>query len=173
MATLTALKFSTVDGADVMLNRLEALQKQQLINVQDAAIVNWPVGKKKPKTHQLHSLAGFGALNGAFWGMLFGLIFFVPFLGLAIGAGMGALFGAMADVGIDDKFIKEVQSKVTPGTSALFLMTSGAVMDRVVENVKDLEFEVISTNLSGEDEEKLRAMFGEEYTPAAEEAPAT
>ena len=173
MATLTALKFSTVDGADIMLNRLEALQKQQLINVQDAAIVNWPVGKKKPKTKQLHSLAGFGALNGAFWGMLFGLIFFFPFLGLAIGAGMGALFGAMADVGIDDNFIKEVQSKVTPGTSALFLMTSGAVMDRVVENVKDLQFEVISTNLSGEDEEKLRTMFGEEYAPAAEEAPAT
>src|SRR4051794_13641273 len=172
MATLTALKFSTVDGADVMLNRLEALQKQQLINVQDAAIVNWPVGKKKPKTKQLHSLAGFGALNGAFWGMLFGLIFFVPFLGLAIGAGMGALFGAMADVGIDDKFIKEVQSKVTPGTSALFLMTSGAVMDRVVENVKDLEFEVISTNLSAEDEEKLRAMFGDEDVPAAAEEPA-
>src|SRR5689334_15108359 len=113
MTTLTALQFATSDGAEQMLHRLEQLQKQQLITIQDAAIVTWPMGKKKPKTRQLNNLAGFGALNGAFWGMLFGLIFFIPFLGLAIGAGMGALFGAMADVGIDDKFIKEVQNKVT------------------------------------------------------------
>ena len=167
MTTLTALQFATSDGAEQMLGRLEQLQKQQLITIQDAAIVTWPTGKKKPKTKQLNSLTGFGALNGAFWGMLFGLIFFVPFLGLAIGAGMGALFGAMADVGIDDKFIKEVQNKVTEGTSALFLMTSGAVMDRLVENVKDLHFEIISTNLSHEDEQKLRETFSEEEVAAS------
>jgi uncharacterized membrane protein len=162
MATLTALQFSTPDGAQQMLNRLEQLQKQQLIIIQDAAIVTWPTGKKKPKTRQLHHLAGLAALNGAFWGMLFGLIFFVPFLGMAIGAGMGALFGAMADVGIDDKFIKQVQSKVTEGTSALFLLTSGAVQDRIADSVKDMQFEIISTNLSREDEDKLRAVFAEE-----------
>ena len=81
------------------------LQKQQLIRVEDAAIVSWPPGKKKPQTRQLHNMAGRGALGGAFWGLLFGLLFFVPFLGMAIGAGMGALMGSMADVGIDDKFI--------------------------------------------------------------------
>ena len=89
MATLTALKFPTADGADKMLGTIQSLQKQQLITIHDAAIVTWPAGKKKPKTRQLNNLAGFGALNGAFWGMLFGLIFFVPFLGMAIGAGMG------------------------------------------------------------------------------------
>jgi uncharacterized membrane protein len=142
-----------------MLGVLEGLQKQQLITVQDAAIVTWPTGKKKPKTRQLHSLAGFGALEGAFWGMLFGLLFFVPILGLAVGAGMGALFGSLADVGIDDKFIKEVQSKVTEGTSALFLMSSGAVVDRIAPAVQGMKFEIITTNLSQEEEEKLRATF--------------
>src|SRR3954464_13147693 len=110
MARLTVLKFPTVNGADTMLGTIQSLQKQQLITIHDAAIVTWPAGKKKPKTRQLNSLAGAGALTGAFWGMLFGLLFFVPFLGLAIGAGMGALFGGLADIGIDDDFIKQVRS---------------------------------------------------------------
>jgi uncharacterized membrane protein len=159
MATLTVLKFPTASGAEDMLGVLEGLQKQQLITIQDAAIVTWPAGKKKPKTRQLHNLAGFGALEGAFWGMLFGLLFFVPILGLAVGAGMGALAGSFADVGIDDKFIKEVRSKVTEGTSALFLMSSGAVADRIGPSVQGMQAEIISTNLSKEEEDKLRAAF--------------
>ena len=162
MATLTVLKFPTADGADRMLGTLEELQKQLLITVQDAAIVTWEQGKKKPKTQQLHSLAGMGAMQGAFWGMLFGLLFFIPFLGLAVGAGMGALMGSMADVGIDDKFIKEVQSKVTEGTSALFLMSSGGVADRIKEAVQGKQFEIIATNLTKEEEDKLRATFSTE-----------
>src|SRR5262245_8256260 len=161
MATLTVLKFPTATGAEEMLGVLEGLQKQQLITIQDAAIVTWPTGKKKPKTRQLNNLAGFGALQGAFWGMLFGLLFFVPILGLAVGAGMGAVFGSMADVGIDDKFIKEVQSKITEGTSALFLMSSGAVADRIKEAVQGKQFEIIATNLSKEEEDKLRAAFSD------------
>jgi uncharacterized membrane protein len=145
-----------------MLGTIQSLQKQQLISIHDAAIVTWPAGKKKPKTRQLQNMAGAGALSGAFWGMLFGLLFFIPFLGLAIGAGMGALFGALADIGIDDDFIKQVRSQVTQGTSALFLMTSGAVTERVSEAVKGQEFEIIATNLSKEQEERLRAAFSEE-----------
>jgi uncharacterized membrane protein len=162
MATLTVLKFPTAGGADDMLGVLEGLQKQQLITIQDAAIVTWPTGKKKPKTRQLNSLAGIGAMQGAFWGMLFGLLFFIPILGLAVGAAMGALAGSFADIGIDDKFIKEVRSQVTEGTSALFLMSSGAVADRIKGAVQGKQFEIIATNLSKEEEEKLRAAFSEE-----------
>ena len=93
MATLSVLKFDDPNGADRVLLALEGLQEQQMINLEDAAVVSWPQGNKKPKTHQLHSMAGAGASWGAFWGFLFGLIFFVPFLGAAIGAGMGALTG--------------------------------------------------------------------------------
>ena len=161
MATLTVLKFPTADGADKMLGTIQSLQKQQLITIQDAAIVTWAAGKKKPKTRQLNNLAGVGAVQGAFWGMLFGLLFFIPFLGLAIGAGMGALTGMFADVGIDDNFIKQVRSQVTEGTSALFLMTSGAVQDKVAEAVKakGLAFEIIATNLPKDQEDKLREVF--------------
>jgi uncharacterized membrane protein len=174
MATLSVLKFDTPTGAEQMLSTLEALQKQQLIEIQDAAIVTWPEGKKKPQTKQLRNLAAAGALGGAFWGMLFGLLFFIPFLGLAIGLAVGALAGHFSDYGIDDNFIKATRDKVTPGTSALFLLTSGAVVDKLAAAVKGQKFEIIQTNLSAEQEKKLREAFAEDedVAPAAD-APAS
>ena len=162
MTTLTVLKFQTAGGAENALDLIKNLSKQNLINLHDAAIVTWPQGKKKPKTKQLTNMAGLGALDGAFWGMLFGLIFFVPLFGMAIGAAMGALTGSFTDVGIDDDFIKSIREKVTEGTSALFLMTSGAVMDKVTEAAKGMEFELIASNLSKEEEDKLQAAFAQE-----------
>jgi uncharacterized membrane protein len=160
MNTLTVLKFQTPDGAQQMLNKVYELQNQEMITVVDAATVTWPEGKKSPKTKQAVNLTGSGALDGAFWGMLFGLLFFVPFFGMAIGAAMGALSGHFADYGIDDNFIKKVREEVTPGTSALFLMTTNAVVDRVVDAVKGMDFELISTNMSKEQEDQLRTAFG-------------
>jgi uncharacterized membrane protein len=162
MATLVALKFDTPDGADKALALAADLQRQELLQVQDAASVSWPVGRKNPKTKQAHNLAGPLALGGAFWGLLFGLLFFVPFFGMAVGAAMGALAGAMSDYGISDDFIKSVRDKVTPGTSAAFLLTSNATEDKVLNAFKTLpKFEIISTNLSKEQEDKLRETFGE------------
>jgi uncharacterized membrane protein len=162
MATLTVWKFPSEEGADHAINKLEQLQKEGLIRVQDAAVVSWPQGKKKPRTRQLHNLAGAGALGGAFWGMLFGLLFFVPFFGMAIGAAAGALGGAFTDVGIDDSFIKRVRTQVTPGSSALFALTSDAVMDRVSDAFSGSEAELLETNLSKADEQRLREVFAEE-----------
>jgi uncharacterized membrane protein len=161
MATLTVLKFNDPKGAESALDKDKHLQKQELIKLHDAAIVTWPEGKKRPKTKQLINMAGLAGLQGAFWGMLFGLIFFVPFFGMAVGAAIGALSGKFADYGINDEFIKRTREKVTEGTSALFLMTSGAVKDKVVDEMKDMDFEIIATNLSKEEEEKLQAAFGE------------
>jgi len=146
-----------------VLLALQGLQEQQMITLEDAAVVSWPQGNKKPSTRQLYSTSGAGALGGAFWGFLFGLIFFVPFLGAAIGAGMGALTGSMADVGISDDFIKNVREKVTPGTSALFALTSGATApDRVIDELRQYDFELISTNLPEEQEKRLREAFAQE-----------
>lgn len=162
MATLTVLKFETADGAKKALDKVKELQKQQLITLQDAAIVSWKQGAKKPETKQLVNLAGASALNGAFWGMLFGLIFFVPFFGLAVGAAMGALSGKFADYGIDDEFIANTRSQVTEGTSALFLLTSGAVRDKVKDAVKGAKATIIASNLTKAEEKELQAAFGKE-----------
>jgi len=161
MATLTVWKFDSAGGAQNALTQLERMQKEELIQINDAAYVTWPEGKKKPKTEQLHSLTGAGALGGSFWGLLFGLIFFVPLLGMAVGAAMGALSGSMADVGIDDSFIREVRAQVTPGTSALFVMSSNAVVDKVIEEFKDSGATLVSTNLSHEQEAQLREAFAD------------
>src|SRR6478672_3981058 len=161
MGTLTVWKFDTAAGADGALDLLQRLQKEELLRVNDAATVYWQEGRKKPKTEQLHNMTGAGALGGSFWGLLFGLIFFVPLLGLAVGAAMGALAGSMSDVGIDDDFIKRVRENVTPGTSALFVMTSNVVADKVLDRLKETGATLISTNLSTEQEAKLREAFAE------------
>jgi uncharacterized membrane protein len=158
---MTVLKFPTADGADGALARLGELQKQQLIKLHDAAVVSWPQGKKSPKTRQLVDLTGLGAMSGMFWGMLLGLIFAVPLFGMAVGATLGALGGAFRDYGIDDDFIKKVRTQVTEGTSALFLLTSDAVLDRVADAFKNVKFEFIATNLSKDQEHKLREAFGQ------------
>jgi uncharacterized membrane protein len=163
MATLAVLKFDTADGAEQTLRIIESLGKQELVTLQDAAIVTWPEGKSKPKTRQLHSLGGLGALNGAFWGFLFGLIFFIPLLGMAIGAAMGALTGRFSDIGISDDFIKQIQSEVTQGTSALFLLIAQSTPDKFLEGLKQApKFEILSTNLTAEQEAQLKAAFSEE-----------
>ncbi len=161
MATLSVFKFSTPDGAETALNTLRRLQQQQLIQILDAAVVEWPQDRKGPRTRQAVDTAGAGALGGAFWGFLFGLIFFVPLLGMALGAATGALGGALTDVGINDDFIRQARDKVTPGTSALFLLAAGAVADRIVPELKNLNAEVVSTNLPSDKEARLRELFAE------------
>jgi uncharacterized membrane protein len=162
MATVSVLKFPTADGAESVLGQIRGLQKEHLIKLHDAAIVSWPAGKKSPKTRQLVDLVTVGAVGGMFWGMLFGLIFLTPLFGMAVGAAVGALGGAFRDYGIDDDFIKRVRGEVTEGTSALFLMTSEAVLDRVAEAMKGTKFEIMATNLSKEQEEKLREAFAQQ-----------
>jgi uncharacterized membrane protein len=162
MTALTVWKFNDATGARAALAQLENLQKQQLVEIQDAAIVEWPQGKKKPKTKQAMSLTGAGALSGAFWGMLFGLLFFVPIFGMAVGAAMGALAGHFTDYGIDDDFIKSVRSEVTEGTSALFLLTGKATVDKLETELKGKMGALIRSNLSEDQEAKLKESFGEE-----------
>src|SRR4051794_2196933 len=162
MATLTAWAFPGTGDAERAVQQLQQLQAQRLVTIQDAAIVSWEPGAKKPKTRQLNNLAGAGALGGAFWGMLFGLIFFIPLLGLAIGAGMGALMGSMGGVGIGDAFIKRMRDEITPGTSALFVLSSGAVVDKVREAFAGQDMTLVETNLSDEQEDKLRDVFFED-----------
>jgi uncharacterized membrane protein len=163
MSTLTVWKFNAADGAEKALAKLEGLQKQQIIQVLDAAVVSWPQGRKRPKTFQAMNTVGAGALGGAFWGMLFGLLFFVPLLGMIVGATAGALSGKFTDYGINDDFIKELQNKVTEGTSALFLLTGQVTVDRVEEAFAPEEKgELIQSNLTKEQEAKLREDFGAE-----------
>lgn len=161
MSELIVLAYKDEATAKQAEADLGSLQKQQLISVTDAALVTRKEdGKVKIK--QAHSLVGAGALGGAFWGMLIGLLFFMPWMGLVIGAISGAVAGKLSDVGIDDNFIKEVGETVQPGQAALFLMVDKMTEDKVLPELAKLQPTVLRTNLSAEDEAKLKAAMGAE-----------
>ena len=163
MATLTVWRYDTVDCARTAADRLKELALKDGLVVRDAAIVVWEPGQGKPRTHQLNpTTTATGALGGGFWGLLFGLIFFLPLLGAAIGAATGALAGSLTDVGIDDTFINRVRDTVTPGTSALFVLTADAALERIHDAFAGgPPAELIFTHLTAEQEVALREVFAD------------
>ena len=166
MSNLFVVAFDDQHGAERLLNALAEFQRQNLIKVDDAAILTRRADGK-PKIKQARSLVGVGALGGAFWGMLIGLLFLVPWLGIAIGAGIGALSGKLAGTGVDKKFIEEVSAAVKPGGSALFAYTREGVADKILPQLKQFDGKLIHTSLSNEQEAKLREAFGaEEMEPS-------
>jgi uncharacterized membrane protein len=156
------LRFDTPRGADDALAKLDKLHHELVIELHDAAVVSWEPGRNKPKTRQLHSATGIGVLGGAFWGLFFGVIFFVPIIGLAVGAAGGAIYGLLSQAGISDAFMADVRRKITPGTSALFVHSSDEVVDKLAAEFRDTNAELVRTNLSDEQEERLRQAFSEE-----------
>lgn len=159
IATLTVWRFEQEDGAELASRTLGDLERKGFIRVIDAAVVTWPVGARRPRTSQVLSTTAAGALGGSFWGLLFGVIFFAPLLGLAVGAAAGALGGSMRDVGISDAFIRQVRDEVTPGTSALFIMTSDVVMEEVRDAFLAHHPKLIHTNLTPEQDSALHEFF--------------
>lgn len=159
MTTLTVWKFDTPDGAAAAADALQAKSQEELLTINDGAIVSWQPDAKRPKTKQLNNLTAIGALDGSFWGLLFGVLFFMPLLGMAVGAAAGAIGGALSDVGISDDFIERVRAKITPGTSALFLMTSGEKPSRLTDVFADAT--LIESNLTEDELKKLNDTFAE------------
>lgn len=155
MSQLVVIAYPDEATAQQALGTLGQLSKEQLISLEDAAYVTRDMSGK-PKLHQTQSLTGAGAAGGAFWGFLFGLIFFVPIFGLAVGAASGALAGKMSDLGIDDKFMKEVGEQIKPGTAALFLLVRSSTADKVVPEMARYGGTVIKTSLSTEQENQLK-----------------
>jgi uncharacterized membrane protein len=176
MATLTVWKFDSADGAANAVRTLKRFHTQQLVQLQDAASVSWPEDATRASITPLYSLVGPGTFGGPLWGTLFALVFLTPMLGLAIAAGFGSLVAPVSDVGIDEPLIKQLREKLTRGNSALLLLTTSAVSDAVLEEMK-LEpghADVIETNLTREQEARLRRTFPSEPAaaePAAAEPP--
>jgi uncharacterized membrane protein len=163
MTTLTVWKFDSAEGAQKALDLLGTLTSQRLIQILDADIVSWPADAKHPKTRQLVNLPARRALDGAFWGTLLGFLFFMPLVGMAVGAAAGAISGYFANYGISRNFLEDVRSKVTAGTSALFLLTGQVTWDKVVAAAQSagITGELIHSNLSNEAEAKLKESFGD------------
>src|SRR5262245_63688364 len=117
MSTRVVIEYDDQYKAEEVRLRLRKMQKEYLIDMEDA-VVAVKDDKGKIKLHQAVNLTGLGAVSGGFWGALIGLIFLNPLLGMAVGATAGAVSGALRDVGIDDRFMKELAEGLLAGRSA-------------------------------------------------------
>jgi uncharacterized membrane protein len=163
MSDLVVLGFDGMHTADEVLNKLRSMQKENLIDLEDACVVERQADGKvhvKQAVNLTAMGAKTGGLWGAMWGTLVGLLFLNPLagmaLGAAVGAGSGAISGSVADFGIDDSFIKKLGDAIPPGTSALFVLITRATTDKVLPEIEPFKPRVLRTSLSNEAESQLK-----------------
>ncbi|MFI6786025.1 DUF1269 domain-containing protein [Nonomuraea sp. NPDC050383] len=157
MSNLIVISYPDVATATAVRDRLLDLQRQNLITMEDVAVVERR-RDGKIKMHQASNMAGMGAASGALWGGLIGLLFFMPLFGMALGAATGAAGGAMADVGVNDDFMRQVSDRLEPGMAALFVLVVRSTPDKVIPEIKPFGGNVLQTSLSHEEEAQLREM---------------
>ena len=164
MAELVAIGFDNPHEADRVLTELTRLQREYLIDLEDAVVaIRQPDGKVSLK--QSINLVGVGAasggLSGALWGSLVGLLFLSPLAGMTlgglVGAGSGALSGSLIDYGIDDNFIRQVAETLQPNTSALFVLVRKAQPEKVLSELSQVRGRVLRSSLAPEQEARLQA----------------
>jgi uncharacterized membrane protein len=155
MRTLTVWRFAGPEGAEQALPLLRHLALEHDLELDDAALVAWPAGQRKPSTSMLGDLTGPGMLWGGFWGVLLGLVFLTPLAGPSFGAAAGAVAGTLADFGVEDDFVKRVRDTVTPGSSALFALCNATTVDVIAVAVRDRGVAMVRSDLSHEQEQRL------------------
>jgi uncharacterized membrane protein len=163
MSDLVVVAYKGEDTADQVLNKLRELQKEYLIDLEDAVVAVRDM-KGKVRIKQAVPLVRLSAVGGAAWGGLFGMLVGVLFLnpllgwlaGAAMGAGAGALSGALTDYGINDDFIKDIGKSLEPGTSAIFTLVRRVTFDKVLPELKRFGGKILRTSLTNDQEELLR-----------------
>ena len=160
-SSLIVLAFETTDEAEKVREALVQGKKEGVLQLDDAAVV---VKDEDGKIHVKNQVArGPCAATGVggMLGLLIGTIFF-PLGGLVMGLAGGALVGRLMNLGVDGKFVKQVEEEITPGTSALFVLVSNANPAAELAILRQFKGKVIQTNLSSEAEESLRSALGDD-----------
>jgi uncharacterized membrane protein len=160
MSDLVVIAFPTEAKAEEIRQKLFAMQKEYLLELDDA-VVAAKDAKGRIKLNQLINTTTVGAVSGTFWGTLIGLIFLMPLVGAAMGAASGALGGALTDLGINDKWMKETAAAIQPGTAALFVLVRKVTADKVLERLKGEGGTVMRTSLDHTKEAALQAALTE------------
>ena len=155
MSDLVVIAFPSEQKAEEVRAKVLEMQKEYLIELGDAVIAEkLPDGKVK--LHQMVDTTLQGAASGSFWGLLVGILFMMPLVGVAVGAASGALAGALTDVGIDDKFMKDLAEVLQPGSAALFLLIRKMTADKVLADLQGVGGTVMRTSFDHTTEEALR-----------------
>jgi uncharacterized membrane protein len=160
MTTFTVWKFEDPEGAAKAEAVLKSAQSEGLVKIVDHAVMSWPEGADKPELEHKRDDPKRAAGWGALWGILGGALFMIPVAGAVLGAGIGALAKATSGTGITKGDLERIRTEITPGTSALFMVTEDANMDRLGERFHGRDAKLISTNLTEAERETLLETFG-------------
>lgn len=177
MAELVVVGFDDPFQADRALTELTRLQKEHLIDLEDA-VVAVRGNDDQLRIKQSVNLLGLGAASGGLWGALFGsligLMFLNPLIGLAaggaLGAGTGALSGKLADYGINDDFIRSLGQTLKRDTSALFLLVRKAQPEKVLAELSGFRGKILRSSLSPDQEAKLQQAIAQAHVEDVESA---
>ncbi len=131
---------------------LLAMQKEYLIELGDAVVAVKNDGRIK--LSQLFQPVQQGAVSGLLWGSLIGLLYMIP---LASGAASGALTGQLADLGINDEFMKQVARSLRSGNATLFLLIRKMTTDKVLAELHGIGGTVLRSSFDETKEEALQA----------------
>ncbi len=125
----TAWRFPGTEGADTAVFKLKQLDAADMINVMDVAVLRWPDHASAPTTQE-HVTEEGGRLAA-----------------MMHKAQHGAIDGSMIDT---------VKRDLVPGTSAVVLLSSDANIDAVVHAFEGQPMELVRTDLSVPDQDRLR-----------------
>lgn len=170
MSTLIAITYDDEQKGRAAFAELGELQKMQVLKLEDAALATKDKkGKVKVKQTLEKKYLGTVTTWGFFWGFLIGLIFGGPIFWGLFTALLSRIFGKSTDLGVDNKFIKEVGESLEIGGAAIFVLVIEATQDKVLPEMAKFGGKVYQTSLSNEDEEKLRAALEHDEVKKASE----
>lgn len=164
MSQLVVITFDNEAEAGKVRDAVARLERGGSISLDDSAIVVKDASGKVLIQNQTDRGIKIGAVSGGLIGLLLGFIFF-PLGGLILGTLGGALVGKLADLGVDQKFVKQVEAAMPAGTSALFLIVRQADPNAAIAALKPFRGRVYHTTLSTEAEETLKRVLSDKQTP--------
>ncbi|MEZ5203344.1 MAG: DUF1269 domain-containing protein [Acidimicrobiales bacterium] len=159
---IIGMSFDKVTRAEEVLLALVHLQQEGEIAMADAVIATKGDDGRVHIHQTIDPTPGVSALRGSFWGALVGAIIGGPvFLaGALVGAGSGALMAKLVDLGLDDRWVKQVGEWLDPGTSALLLLVSQEVRPAVVKELGRYEGRVLYCTFPDPVRAELEAALG-------------
>jgi uncharacterized membrane protein len=158
MSDLVVITFDNPDEAVKVRETLRSVQHGDYLRLDDSAVV---VKDEEGKVHVKNEMdrgVKIGAVGGGLLGLLLAGVFF-PIGGLLVGAVAGGLIGKSVDLGVDQKFVKEVSEDLQPGTSAIFFIVRDANPDVAVAALRPYKGTVRHTSFPPEAEQELRRIL--------------
>jgi uncharacterized membrane protein len=133
--TTTAWRFSGTEGADEAVLRLKQLDSQDLIDLHDITVLRWPQYAAHPQLQEHVTDEGSNLAS--------------------------LVQKKLKHAVIDSSMIDAVMGDMTPGTSALVVLSSDTAVDQVAGAFQGQHIELIRSDLSVPQQDQIRAAFGE------------